>query len=193
MKTILVNKDLCTRCGICSVVCPMAIIDPADESTLPMVADEKAAKCIQCGHCEVFCPSEALLLNLRPDERQSLPEGAGSISPEDMAFYLKKRRSVRYFKEDPVPKEKIEQVLDIARYAASGTNSQPVQWIVVHDSEKVKTIAGLTIDWMKTLVNSAHPLSGYAPSVVSIMPTAIDRQGGVMPVKYTHALQRGKK
>jgi ferredoxin len=118
MKTILVNKDLCTRCGICSVVCPMAIIDPADESTLPMVADEKAAKCIQCGHCEVFCPSEALLLNLRPDERQSLPEGAGIISPEDMAFYLKKRRSVRHFKEDPVPKEKIEQVLDIARYAA---------------------------------------------------------------------------
>jgi nitroreductase/NAD-dependent dihydropyrimidine dehydrogenase PreA subunit len=174
MKTILVNKDLCTRCGICSVVCPMAIIDPADESTLPMVADEKAAKCIQCGHCEVFCPSEALLLNLRPDERQSLPEGAGIISPEDMAFYLKKRRSVRYFKEDPVPKEKIEQVLDIARYAASGTNSQPVQWIVVHDSEKVKTIAGLTIDWMKTLVNSAHPLSGYAPRLIAAWEVGCD-------------------
>jgi Fe-S-cluster-containing hydrogenase component 2 len=41
--TILVDQDLCTRCGICSVVCPMKIIGTTDENTLPKVADEKSA------------------------------------------------------------------------------------------------------------------------------------------------------
>jgi nitroreductase/NAD-dependent dihydropyrimidine dehydrogenase PreA subunit len=167
MAIILVDQDLCTRCGICSVVCPMAIVDSADENSLPRVGEAQAGMCIQCGHCETTCPSQALLLNIRPDEKVVLPAGAGTISSDDMAFYLKKRRSVRHFTRDPVPKEKIEQVLDIARYAASGSNEQPVQWLVVHDPKRVRKIAGLTIEWMKTLLNTAHPMSGYVPMFIS--------------------------
>lgn len=174
MVTILVDQDLCTRCGICSVVCPMAVVSPADENTLPVVKDAVAGMCIQCGHCEVSCPSQALLLNVRPDEREPLLAGTGTISSADMAMYLKKRRSVRHFTKDTVPKEKIEQVLDIARYAASGGNGQPVQWLVIHHPEKVKKIAGLTIEWMKTLVNSSHPMSGYVPMLIAAWESGND-------------------
>ena len=167
METITVDTDLCTRCGICSAVCPMAIIDLGEESILPKVRNEKAVMCLQCGHCEAFCPSQALLLNLRPDEKLALPDGAGTVSPETIAFYLKKRRSVRHFTSDPVPKDKILEILDIARYAASGSNGQPVQWLVVHDPMKVKKIAELTIEWMETLLNTAHPMSGYVPMFIA--------------------------
>jgi nitroreductase/NAD-dependent dihydropyrimidine dehydrogenase PreA subunit len=166
MANLIVDQDLCTRCGICSIVCPMGIVSPADESTLPVVKDTVAGMCIQCGHCEVSCPSQALLLNVRMDEKTPLMAGAGTISPEDLGGYLKKRRSVRHFTKDPVPKDTIVEVLDIARYAASGGNGQPVEWIVVHDPERVKLIAGLTIAWMKTLVNSSHPMSGYVPRLI---------------------------
>lgn len=166
MGTILVDQDLCTRCGICSVVCPVAIVSPADENTLPVVKDALAGMCIQCGHCEVSCPSQALLVNIRPDDKVPLRAGSGAISSKDMGTYLKKRRSVRHFTKDPVPKEKILEILDIARYAASGGNGQPVQWIIVHNPKKVKKIAGLTIEWMKTLVNSNHPMSGYVPGLI---------------------------
>lgn len=54
MTAILVDKDLCTRCNICSTVCIMSIINPADEKNLPRVAEEKAGMCIKCGHCEAF-------------------------------------------------------------------------------------------------------------------------------------------
>ena len=166
MTTLLVDPDLCTRCGICSVVCPMAIVDPADENSLPRVQDAKSAMCIQCGHCEASCPSQALLLNVRPDEKEPLPAGAGTIAPGDLAYYLKKRRSVRHFTPDPVPRQKIQDILDIARYAPSGSNGQPVEWLVVHDPEEVKKIAGLTIEWMKSLQNTAHPMSGYVPMLI---------------------------
>lgn len=166
MTTILVDQDLCTRCGICSVVCTSRIVDPADETTLPKVPDAKAARCLRCGHCEVFCPSQALILNDRPDEKVRLPIGAGTIAPEDIGYYLRKRRSVRHFTKDPVPKEKILEILDIARYAASGGNMQQVEWTIVLDKKRVQTIAGMTVEWMKTLLNSNHPMSGYVPGLI---------------------------
>ncbi len=166
MATILVDQDLCTRCGICSAICPSRIIDPADEHALPIVKDAKAGMCMQCGHCEAFCPSQALLLNVRPDEKVRIPASAGAISPSDLGYYLRKRRSIRHYRSDPVPRETIAEVLDIARYAASGGNGQPVEWIVIHDPKKVQRIAGLTIDWMRTLLNSSHPMSGYFPGFI---------------------------
>lgn len=163
MTSILVDQDLCTRCGICSTVCVMGVIDPADENSLPRVSQARAGMCIGCGHCEVCCPSQALLFNERPEEKVRLPADAGNIAAEEMEYYLKKRRSVRRYTKDPVSKETILELLDIARYAASGGNGQPVEWIVVHDRNKVHRIAELTIAWMKTLVNSDHPMSGYIP------------------------------
>jgi len=152
----------------------MGLIDPADENTLPKIPDAKAGMCIHCGHCEVFCPSQALLLNDHVNEKALLPAGAGTISPDEMTLYLKKRRSIRRFTKEPVPKEKILKVLDIARYAASGGNGQPVEWIVVHDPKKVQKIAGLTVEWMKTLVNSTHPMSCYVPLLITPFEAGYD-------------------
>lgn len=167
MAHIIVDEDRCTGCGLCVKMCSSGIISLAGESNIPKVQDENVSHCFYCGHCEAFCPSQALILNFLTDEKITLPSDAGNISPEDMAFYLKKRRSVRHFSREPVSKEKILEVLDIARYAASGTNGQPVEWLVIHDPGKVRKIAELTIEWMKSLVNTPHPMSGYVPVLVS--------------------------
>lgn len=174
MTTILVDKDLCTRCGICSTVCIAGIIEPADENTLPKVNDTKASMCFDCGHCEAHCPPQALILNDRPEEKVRLPAGAGNIGPDDLGYYLMKRRSVRNYTKDTVPKEKILELLDIARYAASAGNGQPVEWIVIHDPENVKKIAALTIEWMKTLTGSNHPMSGYIPVLLDAWEHGMD-------------------
>ncbi|MBP1909777.1 nitroreductase/Pyruvate/2-oxoacid:ferredoxin oxidoreductase delta subunit [Methanolobus bombayensis] len=164
---IIVDQNLCTGCGICAKVCPPRIIELSEESDLPQVQEANVLSCMKCGHCEVFCPFQALTLDLHPDEKVALPAGVGDISTEDIGLYLKKRRSVRHFTKEPVPREKILEILGIARYAASATNGQPVQWLVVHDPEKVRRIAELTIEWMKSLVNTSHPMSGYVPSLIS--------------------------
>jgi len=47
---------------------------------------------------------------------------------------IQKRRSVRKFKPDPVPDELIDQLLEAARLAPSGTNRQPWRFQVIKES-----------------------------------------------------------
>ena len=81
MAVIIVDGDLCTRCGICTTICPANIVESVDEKKLPKVSDEKAGLCFSCGHCEAFCPLDALTMNIRTDERAKLPKGAGLKIP----------------------------------------------------------------------------------------------------------------
>lgn len=45
------------------------------------------------------------------------------------------RRSIRRFKPDPIPDEYIEKILEAARWAQSGANAQPWEFIVVKNPE----------------------------------------------------------
>lgn len=49
---------------------------------------------------------------------------------------IRERRSIRAFKPDPVPRESIEQILNLAILAPSAINLQPWEFIVVVGEEK---------------------------------------------------------
>ena len=44
---------------------------------------------------------------------------------------VKKRRSVRQFKTDPIPDEYIDKIIEVARWAPSGFHTQPWEFVVV--------------------------------------------------------------
>lgn len=54
---------------------------------------------------------------------------------------IQRRKSVRAYAPTPVPREKLEKILEAARLAPSAENRQPWYFIVVTDSEKRKHIA----------------------------------------------------
>ena len=54
---------------------------------------------------------------------------------------IKTRRSIRKYKKDPVPQEKINKILDAARWAPSGHNSQPWEFIILRDANVRKDLA----------------------------------------------------
>jgi 5,6-dimethylbenzimidazole synthase len=56
---------------------------------------------------------------------------------DEFEALVKTRRSRRKYKPDPIPDESIRRILDTARYAMSGANAQPWEFIVVKDP-KVK-------------------------------------------------------
>jgi nitroreductase/ferredoxin len=156
MTSIYVDRDLCTRCGICSIVCPMGIIKTGDDANLPVVPRQAEPFCIRCGHCRVSCPEKALSIRFLPDDEQPVPAGFPP-GPELIGYYLKNRRSIRHYTKKPVPRGTIEDLLDIARYAPSGGNQQPVSWLVIHDPGEVHRFAGLTIDWLRHEAASGTP------------------------------------
>jgi nitroreductase len=53
---------------------------------------------------------------------------------------VKLRRSIRRYKQDPVPDTALEKVFEAARLAPSGGNRQPCHLIVVKDSEQKKRL-----------------------------------------------------
>lgn len=61
---------------------------------------------------------------------------------------IQKRRSVRKFTGDIVPREHLEKIVDAGRLAASGSNQQPWEFIVVTDREMIDklTVVG---KWMR--------------------------------------------
>ncbi len=54
---------------------------------------------------------------------------------ENLLELVKTRRSVRSFKTDPVPDEYVDKIIEVARWAPSGANSQPWEFIVLKDKE----------------------------------------------------------
>ena len=53
----------------------------------------------------------------------------------DVSEVIRIRRSIRKFKPDPIPDEKVRLLLESARLAPSGTNTQPWRFIVVRDDD----------------------------------------------------------
>ena len=154
MAFFAVDKLKCTGCKTCVAICPVGILEIDEIQKIPMPVEDAEKRCIVCGHCVAVCPHGAYSLAAMPvEECKELPQN-WAIGFEKFATWVKARRSFRTFKQEPVAKEKIERLLDVARYAPSGINLQPVRWLVIQDPAKVRELAGGVISWMRQLVDA---------------------------------------
>jgi nitroreductase/NAD-dependent dihydropyrimidine dehydrogenase PreA subunit len=166
---IKVDENLCITCGSCIRACPGALITKKE---FPVPIENSWDLCIDCGHCVAICPTEAM------HQRAMSPEDCEPIDIhlipqwDRVRQYLTSRRSVRTFIKKTIEKEKIEQLLDIARFAPNGANRQVIRWIVINDMEKVHEVAQMTIDWMKTVKEKNPAL--YAEANLEIFVSAWD-------------------
>lgn len=173
MPKIIIDEKLCNRCNTCVTVCPVKIIEKKD-SGVPVISEERKDYCLNCGHCEAFCRQNALTFDFLVKEKTVITPKDCLIDSQNLALYMKKRRSIRHFSSKTVDKELIAQVIDVARYAPSANNAQPVKWLVIHDSSEVKRIAGLTVDWMRTIQNTPHLLDDYLSPVIFMWDKGVD-------------------
>lgn len=137
-----VNND-CLKCGLCAELCPARIIKYVKKQP-PEVPDELENRCIQCGQCVAFCPTGACHLSFQPDEERvalnlsSLPEA------DSAETFIRSRRSIRHFKDEPLPDDLITRILETTRFAPSASNSQPVRWIVIRARQSLLELGMMT-------------------------------------------------
>lgn len=177
MNTFTIDLEKCNQDGICVMACPTKVIhmDSADE--IPCPTDDFKDYCLECGHCAAVCPTGAFSLDCLKSEQCPPILKELVLSEQQTEQFLRSRRSIRNFKDKPVEREKLAKLLEIACYAPSAKNNQPWHWIVVADPVETRRLAGMVIEWMRSVMKQSPQraeLRGY-PRVVSAWDAGEER------------------
>jgi nitroreductase/NAD-dependent dihydropyrimidine dehydrogenase PreA subunit len=177
MSLFIIDHKKCHRDGLCVTECPGKLIEIVEEEGFPTPIAEAETLCINCGHCVAICPHGALSLNTMSSKDCSPVRKELALSAEQGAHFLRSRRSTRNFKEKKMTPDLLTQLIDIARYAPSGHNLQPVHWLVITDSQEVHRMAGLVADWMRFLINQGAEMAQayHMDRVVESWDKGVDR------------------
>ncbi|MBU0714633.1 MAG: nitroreductase family protein [Verrucomicrobia bacterium] len=132
MLQFTVNEKLCTRCGLCAADCPAQIITQEGKA-LPSISPDQEAKCLQCQHCLAICPTAAISI-LEKYPANSLPLSADSFPRLDqMARFVRGRRSIRQYKDENVDPALINQLLATLANVPTGVNNRALTFTVIDD------------------------------------------------------------
>ena len=164
MSLLHIDETKCRRDGVCVAVCPVRIIELNDSSPVPTPTLDAETLCIECFQCVAVCPEGALSHRLIGPESCPPVRPDLALSVEHVEHVLRSRRSIRAYEERKVEHETLAKLIDIARHAPTGSNSQQVKWIVVNSRGEVKRLAGLVIEMMRQMVRAGHPLAARFPA-----------------------------
>ena len=84
-----------------------------------------------------------------------------SATAGDRIAFLRSLRAVRSFRPDPVPREVVDDILEVARWSGSASNRQPWELVVIRDPETLGALARLE--------GYAAHLSGAPLGIVLVM------------------------
>jgi nitroreductase len=141
------------------------------------VREGKGHLCIACGHCVAVCPFAALDNVRAPLEKQVELGDFPVLDAATAASFLRSRRSIRCYKSELVSRKKLLQLLDIARFAPSGHNSQGLSYLLVEGPEDVRLLSETVIAWMQELITSQSEMARryHMPAIVRAFRSGEDR------------------
>jgi nitroreductase/NAD-dependent dihydropyrimidine dehydrogenase PreA subunit len=147
---IIHNIQNCTECGACVKACSrqnFLLATSGEVSLQPQAADN----CLGCGHCLAVCPVDNALslTEYKNDVLEPLPSLPDEKATLDL---IRTRRSIRCY-QDIVPSQtQITRLLNAARYAPSGHNSQDFGFVVIYGQERVKALGECALNFYRRLV-----------------------------------------
>ena len=153
MDLFEINQKTCNQDGVCAAVCPDGLID-FQKGGYPTPTAEAEEVCIRCGHCVTACPTGSLRHRDMSAEQCPPIKKDFQLSAEHCEQFLRSRRSIREYKNKRVPREEISRLIEVARHAPSGHNTQCVEWLVLDNRDELKKLAGVVSDWMRWMVKN---------------------------------------
>ena len=154
MGVMKVDAETCTHCGLCIENCPFKAWEKGEDN-IPKMKDVYA--CFSCYNCMIACPVEAISIvesyhvdtgfwatspHLLPPKLPLEPKDADGHPDEwntiERAVF--ERRSVRNFKDTPVPDALIRRVLEAGRFAPSAGNCQPWRFFVITNRDLIRAM-----------------------------------------------------
>lgn len=161
MNLFTINTQTCNKDGLCAADCSMGVIR-FEKGEYPVPVEGAGEICINCGHCVAICPNGSLSHNTCAVEACSPVMDDLRISSEQCAQLLKSCRTIRTYQDKPVEREVLSEILETARFAPSGHNTQGVEWVVLTNKDEIYELSGLVVDW-------ARRMKLYKPDVAASM------------------------
>ncbi|KZL90942.1 nitroreductase family protein [Clostridium magnum DSM 2767] len=114
---------------------------------------------MSCGQCVAVCPKEALY-NAKTPLANQVVKDIKNFDENTAAQFLRSRRSIRSYQEKAVPRNEVHKILDIARMAPSGCNTQEISYHVVDDPDLLHKISEVIIDWTERVLIKSPAIIG---------------------------------
>lgn len=128
---LLIDLSKCLGCSACTSVCI--------RGNLRMEFGKASEAggglgCFDCGHCLAVCPAGAISLTAYPGyEPEAFEPGPPAVEPSDLSALLARRRSVRWFRPEPLSRGELELLMSSVANSPSTMNSQETRMVVVSE------------------------------------------------------------
>lgn len=159
MGLFSIDENMCRRDGICVAECPLKIIEMKDAKATPTPTADAEQRCIKCGHCVAVCPHGAFTHAMMKSGDFPGMRKKFALSTEHAEHFLRSRRSIRTYQDKPIERETLRKLIELARYAPTGSNSQLVDWLAVNSRSEVAKLTGMVADLMREMVKAGNPFA----------------------------------
>jgi nitroreductase/NAD-dependent dihydropyrimidine dehydrogenase PreA subunit len=133
-----IDYDKCSGCKKCIADCTRSLFKEDSTGKIIRLADEMN-RCNFCGKCIAVCDRNAVLW--KGDWEDDVEDLEENISYEKLMQLLKAKRSVRQYKNKPVPQDLLKKVFEAMRYASSADNRRAWHFSVVSDHSVIKKLS----------------------------------------------------
>jgi len=130
------HEDKCSECMLCVRACSSGVWHAVDGKSRPVDID----LCNCCSQCIAVCPCDAISHD-GLETKQIIKVNRNNLNPDVYRDIVLSRRSIREFKDEPVPREVIEKIIDLARYSPTASNDQNVAYIVITNKRLIEEAA----------------------------------------------------
>lgn len=172
MSWVLIDQEKCNQCGLCWTRCRLCF--SKKEGIITANANENC--CNLCGHCVSLCPTEAITHKMMDMSNFIDIKKKVNFNADDFFQFVRQRRSHRFFKDKEIPKEDLEKLVDLCRYAPTGSNRQTVEITVIQDKQRRKKLSDLTIDFFAEMIERVEKEYNQLKSQGKKIPADLQEQ-----------------
>jgi nitroreductase/Pyruvate/2-oxoacid:ferredoxin oxidoreductase delta subunit len=176
-----IKEENCDGCNLCLVICPEKVIKNPEKKKYEFDQD-KLHLCIKCGHCMAICPTKALHIEGLNYEKDFFELPKHTWDGESFHNFVASRRSVRVYKDKPVPLELLEKILEMISMAPMGFTPHKIEVTVVKDKANIEKAVPLMVKfyenmqkWMKNpamrfIIKKNSGLEGFTAIKDHVIP-----------------------
>jgi len=157
--TTVIDEELCIGCGLCVKVCPLDTISMQNEKAVVTGRES-----LSCGHCAAACPEGAIrvkaidesILTYNTIKADGKWLKHGDFDTSQLVRLMRSRRSCRNYREKPVDRNILEDLVKIGITAPSGTNAQGWTFTILPSRGAVVALANQVARYFKELNKMAE-------------------------------------